>query len=104
MFSTAHSDNTIIIHVIINLVFIKVSLSRRQAYMPRGQADVKAAAQCDASALLNLINFCDCFHSVDLKCVREVNTHPVANWFVMLLVVSHCHFVSADPELNLVFT
>lgn len=105
MFSTAQSGNTIIIHsFIINLVFVKVSLSRRQAYMPRGQADMKAAAQCDASALLNLINFCDCFHSVDLKCVREVNTHPVPNWYIMLLMVSYCHFLSADPELNLVFT
>lgn len=45
--------------------------------MPRGQGDVKAADQCDASALLNLINYCDCFRSVDLKCVREVNIHIV---------------------------
>lgn len=104
MFSTAQSDNTIIVHSF-SLVFVKVSLSRRQAYMPRGQAGMKAAAQCDTSALLNLINFCDCFHSVDLKCVREVNTHPVPNWNnIMLLMVGHCHFVSADPELNLVFT
>lgn len=43
-----------------------------KAYMPRGQTDVRVARQCDAAALLNLINFCDCFHSVDLKCVREV--------------------------------
>ncbi|KAG7523799.1 hypothetical protein JOB18_003394 [Solea senegalensis] len=43
-----------------------------KAYMPRGQGKVKGADQCDASALLNLINFCDCFHSVDTKYVREV--------------------------------
>ncbi|XP_041805547.1 uncharacterized protein CXorf38-like [Chelmon rostratus] len=42
-----------------------------KAYMPRGQGK-KTADQCDASALLNLINYCDCFRSVDLKCVREV--------------------------------
>lgn len=37
--------------------------------MPRG---VKTAVLCDASALLNLINFCDCFHSVDVDCVTQV--------------------------------
>lgn len=42
--------------------------------MPRGQTDVKAADQCDVSALLNLINYCDHFQSVDLKCVKEVKT------------------------------
>uniref|UniRef100_UPI0037E8D6DF uncharacterized protein CXorf38 homolog n=1 Tax=Semicossyphus pulcher TaxID=241346 RepID=UPI0037E8D6DF len=45
-----------------------------KAYMPRGQGKVKGADQCDASALLNLINFCDCF-SVDHKLVREVIRH-----------------------------
>lgn len=45
--------------------------------MPRGQGEVKGADQCDASALLNLINYCDYFQSVDLKCVREVNIHIV---------------------------
>ncbi|KAK2822017.1 hypothetical protein Q5P01_022082 [Channa striata] len=43
-----------------------------KAYMPRGQGKVKGAHQCDASALLNLINYCDCFLSVDGKLVREV--------------------------------
>ncbi|KAF1383413.1 hypothetical protein PFLUV_G00131650 [Perca fluviatilis] len=43
-----------------------------KAYMPRGQGKVKGADQCDASALLNLINYCDCFCSVDPKFVREV--------------------------------
>ncbi|XP_075876793.1 uncharacterized protein CXorf38-like [Nelusetta ayraudi] len=43
-----------------------------KAYMPRGQSDVSFACQCDTPALLNLINFCDCFHSVDLKCVSEL--------------------------------
>lgn len=43
-----------------------------KAFMPRGQGKVKGAEQCDASALLNLINHCDCFHFVDPKCVREV--------------------------------
>ncbi|XP_074545029.1 uncharacterized protein CXorf38 [Halichoeres trimaculatus] len=46
-----------------------------KAYMPRGQGKVKSADQCDASALLNLINFCDCFGSVDHKFVREVIHH-----------------------------
>ncbi|XP_037642692.1 uncharacterized protein CXorf38 homolog [Sebastes umbrosus] len=40
--------------------------------MPRGQGKVKGADQCDAAALLNLINYCDCFRSVDPKFVREV--------------------------------
>ncbi|XP_019733545.1 uncharacterized protein CXorf38 homolog [Hippocampus comes] len=45
-----------------------------KAYMPRGQAHVNAAHQCDPSALLNLINFCDCFGSVDVHSshVREL--------------------------------
>lgn len=43
-----------------------------KAYMPRGQWKVKGADQCDASALLNLINNCYCFRSVDPKVVREV--------------------------------
>ncbi|XP_010788034.1 uncharacterized protein CXorf38 [Notothenia coriiceps] len=43
-----------------------------KAYMPRGQGKVKGTDQCDPSALLNLINYCDCFLSVDPKVVREV--------------------------------
>ncbi|XP_022610968.1 uncharacterized protein CXorf38 homolog [Seriola dumerili] len=43
-----------------------------KAYMPRGQGKVKGADQFDASALLNLINYCDCFQSVNPKLVREV--------------------------------
>ncbi|XP_029309510.1 uncharacterized protein CXorf38 isoform X1 [Cottoperca gobio] len=43
-----------------------------KAYMPRGQRKVKGADQCDASALLNLINYCDSFQSVDPTFVREV--------------------------------
>lgn len=45
--------------------------------MPRGQGKVKGADQCDASALLNLINYCDRFQFVDPKFVREVNIHIV---------------------------
>lgn len=41
--------------------------------MPRGYSEVKTVEQCDASALLNLINSCDCFLSVDVGYVREVN-------------------------------
>lgn len=52
--------------------------------MPRGQTDVKAADQCDASALLNLINYCDHFQSVDLKCVKEVKRA--------------CCFVKSEPS------
>ncbi|XP_076018194.1 uncharacterized protein CXorf38 isoform X2 [Genypterus blacodes] len=43
-----------------------------KAYMPRGQVKVKGADQCDASALLNLINHCDNFFVVNQKFVREV--------------------------------
>ncbi|XP_071763600.1 uncharacterized protein CXorf38 isoform X1 [Centroberyx gerrardi] len=43
-----------------------------KAYMPRGQVKVKGADKCDASALLNLINYCDHFRSIDTKLVREV--------------------------------
>ncbi|XP_029309511.1 uncharacterized protein CXorf38 homolog isoform X2 [Cottoperca gobio] len=45
-----------------------------KAYMPRGQRKVKGADQCDASALLNLINYCDSFQSVDPTFVREMLT------------------------------
>ncbi|XP_020795216.2 uncharacterized protein CXorf38 homolog isoform X2 [Boleophthalmus pectinirostris] len=43
-----------------------------KAFMPRGQGKVRGADQFDASALLNLINSCDWFHSVAPKPVREV--------------------------------
>nr|XP_040027800.1 uncharacterized protein CXorf38 homolog [Gasterosteus aculeatus aculeatus] len=43
-----------------------------KAFMPRGQGKAKRAEHCDAAALLNLINHCDCFQSVDSTCVREV--------------------------------
>ncbi|XP_054624607.1 uncharacterized protein CXorf38-like [Dunckerocampus dactyliophorus] len=45
-----------------------------KAYMPRGQGHVTAAQQCDPSALLNLINYCDWFASVNVKTtfVREL--------------------------------
>ncbi|XP_030257590.1 uncharacterized protein CXorf38 homolog isoform X2 [Sparus aurata] len=43
-----------------------------KAYMPRGQGKKTTAGECDASALLNLINYCKRFQPVDLKCVREV--------------------------------
>uniref|UniRef100_A0A1A8BT80 Chromosome X open reading frame 38 n=1 Tax=Nothobranchius kadleci TaxID=1051664 RepID=A0A1A8BT80_NOTKA len=43
-----------------------------KAYMPRGQAKVRRADQCDAAALLNLINYCRCFWSVDPKLVRQL--------------------------------
>lgn len=39
--------------------------------MPRGQDRVNN--RYDASALLNLISFCNYFHSVDVACVKEVN-------------------------------
>ncbi|XP_061081615.1 uncharacterized protein CXorf38-like isoform X2 [Conger conger] len=43
-----------------------------QAYMPRGLASVTGAEQCDASALLNLITFCDYFSLINQRHVREV--------------------------------
>ncbi|KAM9844907.1 uncharacterized protein CXorf38 homolog isoform 1-T1 [Aulostomus maculatus] len=42
-----------------------------KAYMPRGQGKVKAD-KFDASALLNLINHCDCFSFVEPKPVMEM--------------------------------
>lgn len=67
---------------------VSVALVPAQAYMPRGQTE-KAAHQCDAAALLNLVNFCDCFHSVDLKCVREVKLPTMcAGWKVEALPVN----------------
>ncbi|KAM4700757.1 uncharacterized protein CXorf38 homolog isoform 1-T2 [Discoglossus pictus] len=43
-----------------------------KVYMPRGHSDKKAPKFCDAAALLNLINACDCFRGRDLNKVREV--------------------------------
>uniref|UniRef100_A0AAV2JRA2 DZIP3-like HEPN domain-containing protein n=1 Tax=Knipowitschia caucasica TaxID=637954 RepID=A0AAV2JRA2_KNICA len=43
-----------------------------KAFMPRGQGNIKTADQFDAAALLNLINSCDWFQSVDPKPVKEV--------------------------------
>ncbi|XP_027627831.1 uncharacterized protein CXorf38 homolog isoform X2 [Tupaia chinensis] len=43
----------------------------RQAFMPRGQADKRGPEECDAVALLSLINSCDHF-VVDRKKVTEV--------------------------------
>ncbi|XP_028583201.2 uncharacterized protein CXorf38 homolog isoform X1 [Podarcis muralis] len=43
-----------------------------KAYMPRGKADICGPDKCDASALLNLFNFCDHFSNIDQKKVREV--------------------------------
>lgn len=54
-----------------------VCLLSLQAFMPRGQAKVKGADKFDAPALLNLINYCSYFSSVDPKVVREVITHVV---------------------------
>ncbi|KAL4656823.1 hypothetical protein GN956_G3881 [Arapaima gigas] len=43
-----------------------------QAYMPRGQTNITGPDQCDAAALLNLINFCDHFSFIEQQQVREV--------------------------------
>ncbi|XP_053242887.1 uncharacterized protein CXorf38 homolog isoform X1 [Podarcis raffonei] len=43
-----------------------------KAYMPHGKADICGPDKCDASALLNLFNFCDHFSNIDQKKVREV--------------------------------
>ncbi|KAJ8350405.1 hypothetical protein SKAU_G00255350 [Synaphobranchus kaupii] len=43
-----------------------------KAYMPRGLANITGAKQCDASALLNLITFCDYFSFINQWEVREV--------------------------------
>ncbi|KAG7273866.1 hypothetical protein CRUP_025927 [Coryphaenoides rupestris] len=43
-----------------------------KAYMPRGLYKVRAFDQCDASALLNLLNFCKWFSAAEPRVVREV--------------------------------
>ncbi|XP_054829109.1 uncharacterized protein CXorf38 homolog isoform X2 [Eublepharis macularius] len=43
-----------------------------KAYMPRGKVDISGPDKCDASALLNLFNFCDLFSNIDQMKVREV--------------------------------
>ncbi|XP_066475024.1 uncharacterized protein CXorf38 homolog isoform X1 [Tiliqua scincoides] len=43
-----------------------------KAYMPRGKADTSGPDKCDASALLNLFNFCNHFSNIDQKKIREV--------------------------------
>nr|XP_014434451.1 uncharacterized protein CXorf38 homolog isoform X2 [Pelodiscus sinensis] len=43
-----------------------------KAYMPRGQMNISGPEKCDASALLNLFNFCNHFKGIDQKKVREV--------------------------------
>ncbi|XP_066475025.1 uncharacterized protein CXorf38 homolog isoform X2 [Tiliqua scincoides] len=42
-----------------------------KAYMPRGKADTSGPDKCDASALLNLFNFCNHFSNIDQKKIRE---------------------------------
>lgn len=57
--------------------------------MPRGQVKVKGADQCDASALLHLIKYCDDFTSllVDLEVVEKVNLQVQGAKFINL-----CYF------------
>ncbi|XP_046883922.1 uncharacterized protein CXorf38 isoform X2 [Hypomesus transpacificus] len=43
-----------------------------KAYMPRGQTGEKGSDKCDASALLNLLNYCDHFSYIDQERVRKV--------------------------------
>ncbi|XP_040279705.1 uncharacterized protein CXorf38 homolog [Bufo bufo] len=43
-----------------------------KVYMPRGQAQIRGPKQCDAAALLNLINNCDYFRVPNLSRVREI--------------------------------
>ncbi|XP_072283222.1 uncharacterized protein CXorf38 homolog isoform X1 [Pyxicephalus adspersus] len=43
-----------------------------KVYMPRGQTNSKGPRQCDAAALLNLINSCDHFKVSNITKVREV--------------------------------
>ncbi|KAG9262368.1 hypothetical protein AMEX_G24135 [Astyanax mexicanus] len=43
-----------------------------KAFMPRGLADINKAEQCDAAALLNLLNFCDHFSFINQSLVIEV--------------------------------
>ncbi|KAM9454850.1 uncharacterized protein CXorf38 homolog isoform 1-T1 [Clarias gariepinus] len=43
-----------------------------KAYMPRGLANLSRADQCDAAALLNLLNFCDHFSFINQRIITEV--------------------------------
>ncbi|XP_049325976.1 uncharacterized protein CXorf38 homolog isoform X2 [Astyanax mexicanus] len=43
-----------------------------KAFMPRGLADKNKAEQCDAAALLNLLNFCDHFSFINQSLVIEM--------------------------------
>uniref|UniRef100_UPI00398E40D8 uncharacterized protein CXorf38-like isoform X3 n=1 Tax=Pristiophorus japonicus TaxID=55135 RepID=UPI00398E40D8 len=43
-----------------------------KVYMPRGQAKSRGPENCDAAALLNLINFCDQFEFVERQKVIQV--------------------------------
>ncbi|XP_037131734.1 uncharacterized protein CXorf38-like [Syngnathus acus] len=85
-----------------------------KAYMPRGQGHVNAVDQCDPSALLNLINFCDCFASVNSyknsSCVRELircrnylmhsaNQHVSDAWMIKFKLALQ-HFVRLFSEVR----
>ena len=59
----------------IEVYVISLDLLPLQAYMPRGQTGEKGSDKCDASALLNLLNYCDHFSYIDQERVRKV-THP----------------------------
>ncbi|XP_075706878.1 uncharacterized protein CXorf38 homolog [Rhinoderma darwinii] len=43
-----------------------------KVFMPRGQTQLKGPTQCDAAALLNLINACDYFRIPNISRVREM--------------------------------
>uniref|UniRef100_A0A3B5B570 Uncharacterized protein n=1 Tax=Stegastes partitus TaxID=144197 RepID=A0A3B5B570_9TELE len=70
------------------------------AYMPRGMAK-KNPDQFDPSALLNLINYCQWFSSVDPKLVREVNTHLVTTE-IKISFICHVHIYTVCRETGFI--
>uniref|UniRef100_UPI00398F7005 uncharacterized protein CXorf38-like isoform X4 n=1 Tax=Pristiophorus japonicus TaxID=55135 RepID=UPI00398F7005 len=52
-----------------------------KVYMPRGQAKSRGPENCDAAALLNLINFCDQFEFVERQKVIQIAS---SDWQVQI--------------------
>uniref|UniRef100_A0A8C7B8F8 Chromosome X open reading frame 38 n=1 Tax=Neovison vison TaxID=452646 RepID=A0A8C7B8F8_NEOVI len=77
-----------------------------KAFMPRGLADKTGPEECDAVALLSLINSCDHF-TVDRKKVTEVRVMISASWARDLhrqpsgasFPFHHSHICSVIPQL-----
>lgn len=67
--------------------------------MPRGYSEVKTVEQCDASALLNLINSCDCFLSFDVEYVREVKKNLSLSIYILYISKYMQGFNRSDSQV-----